>query len=207
MAIGLIQMGLIRLFIKYCLYFTLMTAATTSIADNKTASAIFAAGCFWCAEHDFAQLKGVKEVISGYSGGQEVNPTYEEVSSGTTGHFEAIKVVYYPDKISYQDLLNFFWHNIDPLDEKGQFCDKGKQYRAVIFYGNDEEKKLAEQSKTNLLKSGQFNTIATLILPASAFYPAETYHQHYSEKNPLRYKFYRYTCGRDQRLKEIWVKN
>ena len=174
-----------------------------AIATPK-AIAIFAAGCFWCAEHDFENVPGVTEVISGYTGGQIKNPTYEMVSNGGTGHYEAVKVIYNPNTISYLQLLNIFWHNVDPTDTQGQFCDKGDQYRSAIFYSDNQEKILAEKSKDTLIQSGQFKTIATQILPASTFYPAETYHQNYADKNPLRYKFYRYNCGRDARLKAIW---
>lgn len=196
------QMDFLKTFLKYFLFILLM--ATSSM--NQAANAAFAAGCFWCAEHDFEQLPGVTKVISGYTGGKEVNPTYEEVSNGSTGHFESILVTYDPTQISYEKLLDFFWHNIDPEDGRGQFCDKGKQYRAVIFYSNENEKKLAEESKAKWLKSGRFKEIATLIEPASTFYPAEEYHQAYSNKNPIRYNFYRFQCGRDKRLKEIWGK-
>lgn len=191
--------------ITYLLHLMCMTTLPIAAIDHKeTATAMFAAGCFWCAEHDFETVPGVINVVSGYTGGQEVNPTYEQVSSGGTGHFESIKVTYQPDKISYKALLTVFWHNIDPTNAKGQFCDTGKQYRSVIFYSNETEKKIAEESKAALIKSGRFKTIETLILPASTFYPAEEYHQGYSHKNPLRYQFYRYSCGRDQRLKKLW---
>ena len=171
---------------------------------SHTLIAIFAAGCFWCAQHDFQKISGVIQVISGYTGGQLKNPTYEQVSHGGTGHFESIEVKYDPEKITYQQLLNVFWHNVDPTDGGGQFCDRGAQYQSVIFYSNAEQKKLAVESKQALIQSRKFKYIATLILPATTFYPAEKYHQDYSQKNPLRYKFYRYSCGRDKRLKEIW---
>ena len=198
-------MELIKRLLKYCVYLTLMTTLSTTAAD-KTATAIFAAGCFWCAENDFEKVPGVIKVTSGYTGGKEVNPTYEQVSNGSTGHFESIQVEYRPDKVSYSQLLDVFWHNVDPTDDKGQFCDKGKQYRSVIFYGNDKEKQLADSSKHALVASGTFNSVATLILPASTFYAAEDYHQGYAEKNPVRYHYYRYSCGRDARLKEVWGK-
>lgn len=198
-------MDRIRRIVFYCAWMTLMIISPTTNAKN-TATAIFAAGCFWCAEHDFQKIPGVIDVVSGYTGGSEANPSYEAVSSGITGHFESIKVTYQPDKISYQQLLDVFWHNVDPTDAEGQFCDKGKQYRSVIFYGNEKEKIVADSSKHALIASGRLKTIATLILPASTFYPAEEYHQHYSEKNPLRYQFYRYQCGRDKRLKAVWGK-
>ena len=178
--------------------------------DNPTASsglakATFAGGCFWCMEPPFAQLPGVVSVTSGYTGGQKANPTYQEVSASGTGHAEAVEIVYDPAKISYARLLDIFWHNIDPLDATGQFCDKGQQYRSAIFYQNDEQKRLAEASKQALEQSGRFDQpLVTAIVPAAIFYPAEDYHQHYAQKNPVRYKFYRHTCGRDQRLEALW---
>ena len=175
-----------------------------AISYAGISTAIFAAGCFWCAEHDFEQVPGVDKVIAGYTGGMVANPSYEQVSAGGTGHYESVEVFYDPDKISYQKLLSVFWKNVDPLDSSGQFCDKGQQYQAVIFYANPEEKKLADASKDALMHSGKFKSIATLILPASTFYPAEDYHQGYARKNPVRYHYYRYRCGRDQRLKEVW---
>lgn len=170
----------------------------------KTETAIFAAGCFWCAEKDFKHVPGVIKVISGYTGGTVKNPTYEQVSQGGTGHFEAIEVSYDPNKTTYQKLLDVFWHNVDPTDARGQFCDKGNPYRSAIFYSNNKQKQLADASKNAFIQAGRFKEIATLILPASKFYPAEEYHQDYAEKNPLKYKFYRFTCGRDKRLKEVW---
>jgi peptide-methionine (S)-S-oxide reductase len=177
----------------------------------QTAQAIFAGGCFWCMEPPFDKLDGVISTTSGYSGGEEANPSYQEVSSGTTGHYEVVLVEYDPAKVSYQKLLDVFWRNIDPLDDKGQFCDKGPQYRAAIFYGNDEEKRLAEALKTTLnnpTASKRFEgTIVTEILPAKPFYAAEDYHQDYYIKNPLKYKFYRFNCWRDSRLDEVWGAN
>ena len=167
--------------------------------------ATFAGGCFWCMEHPFDQLDGVISVTVGYTGGQKKNPTYEEVSSGATGHAESVQIVYDPAKISYSKLLDVFWHNIDPTVKDQQFCDFGNQYRTAIFYHNGEQKRLAEESKMVLEKSGRFKgPIYTQIVPASEFYPAEGYHQHYYKKNPIRYKFYRYNCGRDERLRELW---
>jgi peptide-methionine (S)-S-oxide reductase len=173
-------------------------------ASAETATAIFAAGCFWCAEDAFEKVPGVTNVISGYTGGTVKNPSYEQVSAGGTGHYESIKVYYDTTKTTYAKLLDVFWKNEDPVDADGQFCDKGQQYRAVIFYANPEQKKLAEVSKQALIKSGKFTTIATEILPAQEFYPAEDYHQNYATKNPVRYHYYRYRCGRDQRLQEVW---
>ncbi|CDH44561.1 Peptide methionine sulfoxide reductase MsrA [Candidatus Contendobacter odensis Run_B_J11] len=175
------------------------------IASQGFAKATFAGGCFWCMEPPFELLPGVVSVTSGYTGGQKANPTYQEVSSGSTGHAEAVEIVYDPAKISYSRLLDVFWRNIDPLDATGQFCDKGQQYRSAIFYHDDEQKRLAETSKQVLEQSARFKQpLVTTIIPAMTFYPAEDYHQHYSQKNPIRYKFYRHSCGRDQRLEELW---
>ncbi len=176
-------------------------------AVEKTETAIFAGGCFWCMESPFEKINGVKEVISGYTGGNKENPTYEEVSSGTTGHLEAIQIIYDPQKVSYNDLLSIFWKQIDPTDADGQFVDRGKQYRSAIFYKSKEEKTLAEKSKQNLDKSKRFNSpIVTEIIAATTFYPAEDYHQDYYKKNPVRYNYYRYGSGRDQFLKKVWDK-
>jgi peptide-methionine (S)-S-oxide reductase len=180
----------------------------TAIGDQSSVQprvAIFAGGCFWCMEHPFDELDGVISTTAGYTGGHKPNPTYEEVSSGKTGHAEAVKVVYDPRKISYQRLLDVFWHNIDPTTANRQFCDHGRQYRTAIYYTGEEQKRLAEASLRSLEESGRFpDGIATEITPASEFYPAEEYHQDYYRKNPLRYKFYRYHCGRDRRLHELW---
>lgn len=168
---------------------------------QKTAT--FAGGCFWCMHGEFAAITGVSKVVSGYTGGRTKNPTYEQVTSGDTGHVEAIEVTYNPEEVSYNQLLDIFWRNIDPLDEYGQFCDKGSQYRAGVFYHDEEQKKLAEESKAHI--NTMFNQpVATIIQPASQFYPAEDYHQEYYIKNKLRYKLYRQGCGRDYRLKELW---
>ncbi|MCG8378542.1 MAG: peptide-methionine (S)-S-oxide reductase MsrA [Proteobacteria bacterium] len=169
-----------------------------------TDSVIFAGGCFWCMEPPFDKLDGVVRTTSGYSGGHTENPTYKSTSSGTTGHYEVVEIEYDPAKVSYEKLLDVFWKNIDPFDDKGQFCDKGPQYRAAIFTKNDEEKKLAIKSKDALQKKlGNKATIVTEVLPAKKFYTAEDYHQNYYQKNPLRYKYYRYGCGRDNRLKQV----
>lgn len=176
--------------------------------DKTVAQAIFAGGCFWCMAPPFNELPGVIKTIAGYTGGNVKNPSYQQVSSGGTGHFEAIQVVYNPARMSYEKLLDVFWHNIDPTNEKGQFCDQGKQYRSAVFYRDAEQQRLAEQSKTALEKAKPFpEPIVTLILPATEFFPAEDYHQDYYRKNPIRYKFFRYLCGRDQRLKAVWKKN
>ncbi|MGH9462084.1 MAG: peptide-methionine (S)-S-oxide reductase MsrA, partial [Vicinamibacteria bacterium] len=162
-------------------------------------------GCFWCMEEAFEKVEGVSAVVSGYVGGTKENPTYEEVSAGGTGHFEAIEVQYDPATVGYDKLLEVFWHNIDPTDGAGQFCDKGTQYRAAIFYKDEEEKRLAEESKAALEAAKPFaEPIATEILPASTFYAAEGYHQDYYKKNPIRYRYYKWGCGRAQRLEELW---
>ena len=176
--------------------------------DGKAArleTATFAGGCFWCMEAPFDKLPGVVSVTAGYTGGQVKNPTYEQVSAGTTGHAESVRIVYEPQKIGYKQLLDIFWHNIDPTVKNRQFCDVGNQYRSAIFYHTDEQYRLAEESKKELEDNKPFKgPIVTDIVPASEFYPAEEYHQHYYKKNPLRYRYYRYGCGRDQRLKELW---
>ncbi len=184
------------------LFFTGLSFAANTPPQTETA--IFAGGCFWCMQEDFDQVKGVVHTTAGYTGGTQKNPTYEEVSAGITGDYESVKVEYDPSVISYPQLLQVFWHDIDPTDPNGQFCDKGAQYRAVIFYSKPQQQQAASLSKQQLIASGRFKEIVTQILPATPFYPAETYHQEYYKKNPLHYKFYRYTCGRDQRLKQVW---
>ena len=167
--------------------------------------ATFAGGCFWCVEADFEKVPGVVEVISGYTGGHKENPTYEEVSSGGTGHVEAVQVIYDPRKISYRELLDVFWKHVDPTDAGGQFVDRGMQYRSVIFYHDEEEKKEAEESRKSLEASGRFSKpIRTEIIPEALFYPAEDYHQDYYRTHDLRYKFYRWNSGRDQFLTKTW---
>jgi len=174
-------------------------------ADKALKVATFAGGCFWCTESDFEKTPGVVKVISGYTGGTKENPTYQEVSSGSTGHVEAVQVYYNPSKISYERLLDAFWRHIDPTDPGGQFVDRGSQYRSVIFYHDEEQRRLAEKSKEALAKSGRFDKpIVTEIIKFTKFYEAEEYHQDYYKKNPLRYKFYRYNSGRDQFLKKVW---
>jgi peptide methionine sulfoxide reductase msrA/msrB len=170
--------------------------------------ATFAGGCFWCMVPPFEKLDGVKEVVSGYTGGHKVNPTYEEVSAGGTGHVEAIEVTYDPAKVTYEKLLGVFWRQINPTDAGGQFVDRGSQYVSVIFYHNEEQKRLAEKSKKELEQSEHFDKpIVTEIRPAGPFYRAEEYHQDYWKKNPIRYKFYRYNSGRDQFLAKVWGKD
>ena len=172
-------------------------------AGTKTAT--FAGGCFWCMEPPYDELKGVISTTVGYTGGDTKNPTYGEVSAGETGHAEAIEVVYDPNKVTYSQLLDVFWRNIDPTTPNRQFCDKGSQYRSAIFYHDEGQKLLAEESKKALETSGRFSVpLFTEIVPVSRFYLAESYHQDYYRKNPIRYKVYRYGCGRDRRLKDLW---
>jgi peptide-methionine (S)-S-oxide reductase len=166
--------------------------------------ATFAGGCFWCLQHDLMLVPGVVSTQSGYTGGHVVNPTYEDVSSGESGHVESVQVVYNPKKISYEELVNVYFHNIDPTRNDGQFCDTGEQYRPVIFYHNQSQKEIAEKYKQALTDSHKVGPVKVDILPAGPFYPAEEYHQNYAGKNPIRYKFYRTNCGRDRRLREVW---
>jgi peptide-methionine (S)-S-oxide reductase len=179
-------------------------AGETNLANNL-ATATFAGGCFWCMEPPFDHLPGVVATTSGYTGGSLVNPTYAEVSAGGSGHVEAVQVTYDPAQVSYETLLNVFWQNIDPLDDSGQFCDKGSQYRSAIFTGSSQEAALATASKQALAAEKSFGQpIATDIVAAQTFYPAETYHQDYYLKHPVRYKVYRTGCGRDRRLAQLW---
>ncbi len=181
-------------------------SAQASPVDTKNlATATFAGGCFWCMEPPFEKLAGVVSVTSGYTGGRESNPTYEEVSAGVTGHAESVQIVYDSTQISYAQLLQVFWRNIDPLAVNRQFCDGGSQYRSAISYHNDEQRRLAEESQQKLEQIKKFDRpIATEIVAATVFYPAEEYHQDFYKKNPLRYKTYRAGCGRDRRLEELW---
>ncbi|MBN1379626.1 MAG: peptide-methionine (S)-S-oxide reductase MsrA [Gammaproteobacteria bacterium] len=173
--------------------------------NNTTATATFAGGCFWCMEPPFDKLDGVISTTSGYTGGQKINPTYEQVSAGSTGHTESLQIIYNPKKVSYEKLLDVFWHNIDPTTDDAQFCDHGDQYRSEIFYHDDDQRRLAETSKEKLSKDGPFDKpIVTRITAATTFYPAEDYHQDYYQKNPIRYKYYRFRCGRDQFLESVW---
>jgi len=188
----------------------LVAASTVAIAQSPasaptTAKATFAGGCFWCVESDFDKVPGVTSTTSGYTGGSTVNPTYEEVGSGRTGHAESVEVVYDPTKVTYEQLLDTFWHNIDPLVKDRQFCDVGNEYRTAIFVHDAEQRRLAEASKKRV--EAQLKArVYTEIVDAGPFYRAEEYHQDYYLKNPVRYKFYRWNCGRDQRLEEIWGK-
>ena len=179
------------------------TAAEPVAKAQATATAVFAGGCFWCMEPPFDKLPGVVATTSGYTGGQKINPTYQEVSAGDTGHIEAVQITYDPKQVSYEKLLEVFWRNVDPLDKGGQFCDRGSTYTTAIFYQSEEQKKLAEQSKATIEKK-LGKAVVTTIRPAATFYAAEDYHQDYYKNNPLRYKYYRYSCGRDQRLEELW---
>ena len=176
-----------------------------SAPSEKLARATFAGGCFWCMQPPFDQLAGVKETRPGYTGGTTERPTYEDVCSGRTGHTEALQVIFDPEQVSYAQLLDIFWRNINPVDAEGQFVDRGSQYRPAIFYDDEEQKRLAEASRDELAASGRFSApIAVEILPLTTFYPAEEYHQDYYRKNPGRYKSYRYHSGRDQFLAKFW---
>jgi peptide-methionine (S)-S-oxide reductase len=182
-------------------------AQSAKPADSTTmaaATAVFAGGCFWCLEADFDKLPGVIATESGYTAGKTKNPTYHQVSAGGTGHTEAVRVSYDPAKVSYQQLVDYFWRHIDPTVKDRQFCDVGTQYRSGIYWQNEAERKIAEASRDALLKSGKLKQVFTEIAAASAFYPAEEYHQDYYTKNPIRYAYYRNGCGRDARVQEIW---
>jgi len=185
--------------------FLILTALSliSAAPAPRRAVATFAGGCFWCMEPPFERLKGVVSVTSGYTGGRVDKPTYDQVSDGYTGHRESVEVVYDPSQISYAQLLDVFWHNVDPLDNSGQFCDHGGQYRTAIFFHDAEQQRLAEASKQTVGVKFHHD-VFTDVLPAAKFYRAEEWHQDYYKKNPLRYKFYRFNCGRDQRLKQLW---
>lgn len=180
-----------------------LLVATAFGADDELAVATFAGGCFWCTEADFDKVDGVVSTTSGYIGGHTENPTYEEVSGGGTGHTEAVEIRYDPGRVSYRELLDIFWVNHDPTTNDRQFCDKGRQYRPGIFYHDAEQKRLAEASKRKVENEQPF-PVVTEITEATTFYAAEDYHQDYYRKNPIRYKFYRFSCGRDARLEELW---
>jgi len=192
--------------------FSLALALATGAAGQGTppapppnATAIFAGGCFWCVEADFDKVAGVISTTSGYTGGRTANPSYEDVGHGGTGHAEAVEIVYDPAKVTYQKLLDVFWHNIDPLVKDRQFCDRGDQYRTAIFYRDDEQRRLAEASKAQVAAHFK-QPVYTEVVAAGPFYKAEDYHQDYYLKNPLRYQFYRFNCGRDARLEQLWGK-
>jgi len=180
----------------------------TAPSTSAMTKAYFPGGCFWCMEEAFEKVDGVVDAVSGYMGGTLKNPTYEEVSGGKTGHAESVEVRYDPAKVTYTQLLETFWRNVDPITPDAQFCDHGDQYRAAIFYQNDEEKRAAEESKRAIEQSKRFSIpIVTQVTAASEFYQAEEYHQDFYKKNPVRYKFYKFTCGRAQRLETLWGKS
>lgn len=186
-----------------------LNVQSTSLAAAEATSgkAYFAGGCFWCMEEVFEKVEGVLSATSGYMGGTVSNPTYEEVSAGRTGHTESVEVVYDPAKVSYRKLLDSFWRNVDPITPNAQFCDHGSQYRSAIFFQTDEEKRASDTSKQAIEQSKRFKEpIVTQIVMAPQFYPAEEYHQDFYKKNPIRYKLYKYNCGRAQRLEELWGK-
>ena len=181
------------------------TASTADPEFSEFEIATFAGGCFWCVEADFDLVEGVIETIAGYSGGSLANPTYKEVAAGNSGHVEAVQITYDPKTVSFENLLDVFWHSIDPIDPSGQFCDRGSPYLSFIFAHSQEQKVLATESKENLEDSAILeHPIVTRVAPLKNFYPAEEYHQNFYSKNPVRYKFYRFRCGRDERLKELW---
>ncbi len=188
-----------------CLFAIIPRCVSAAESIPGSASAIFAGGCFWCMEPPYDKLEGVFSTTSGYIGGHVEAPSYEQVSSGSTGHVEAVLIEYDPNVINYEELLEVFWRNIDPLDDRGQFCDRGEQYRSAIFYRDERQLELAQESKAAIAETLDAD-IATEILMASEFYPAEEYHQDYYMENPLRYRFYRFSCGRDGRLEELWSK-
>lgn len=182
----------------------LLISAPVYSASEQTETAILAGGCFWCVESDFEKLDGVKEAISGYTGGHTDNPTYKQVSKGGTGHIEAVKVIYDPAIISYAQILDYYWKHTDPTRDDGQFCDTGPSYRPAIFY-SDEQASIAKASKENVEKTKLFRApIKTELIKASTFFSAELYHQDYYKKNPLRYRYYRHGCGRDKRIEQLW---
>ncbi len=199
------EKGMFTKIMKGMLLMLIITPTTGGTTDAKYETATFAGGCFWCMEAAFEEVPGVIEAVSGYTGGTTKNPTYEEVSSGTTGHVEAVRVTFDPARVTYAQLLDVFWRHIDPTDDGGQFVDRGSQYRSGIFYHSEEQRKLAEASRAALEKSGRFGKpVVTRIAKAGAFYPAEDYHQGYSRKNPVRYRIYSRNSGRPRYLEEVW---
>lgn len=204
------QLDIIALF--FVLLIFSLTAGFAAGIDNETVfaatektteQAILAGGCFWCMEADYEKISGVKEVISGYAGGTGKSPSYQDYAE--KGHIEAVRIIYDPTVLSYKKILDLFWVRIDPTDAGGQFCDRGYEYSSAIFYLNEEQKQFAEQSKNKLQQAELLEKpVATKIVKAGEFYPAEEYHQQYYKKNPLKYKFYRFNCGRDRRLSELW---
>lgn len=195
--------------LTYCRLLVFLMICCTLPPDAQAAAptqkATFAGGCFWCMEQPFDSLPGVLSVMPGYTGGHKPDPTYQEVSSGNTGHTEAVEIVFDPARISYEQLLQVYWRNIDPTVTDRQFCDIGSQYRAAIFYHDDDQKRLAQRSRDQIGMTKRFREpVVTPIQPAATFYPAEEYHRQYYKKNPLRYRYYRSSCGRDARLKQLW---
>lgn len=188
---------------KILVLFLCLITTNTFAATKK---AIFAGGCFWCMEPPYEKLEGVASAVSGYTGGRVVDPTYEAVSSGKSGHVEVVEITYDDSKVSYEKLLEVFWKNVDPFDKRGQFCDKGEQYTNGIYYSDEKEKMIIEKSLKQMKEKFKGKEIVTFVKKAGVFYPAEEYHQDYYKKNPVRYKFYRYNCGRDKRLEEVWGK-
>ena len=191
---------------------TILTLAASLLLFAHAASAqnlekaIFAGGCFWCVESDFDKVPGVVSTTSGYTGGRTKNPTYKQVTYGDTGHYEAVEITYDPAKVSYEALLNVFWHSVDPTDDGGQFCDRGDSYKTAVFALNEKQRAAAEASKKAAQKT-LGKTIVTPILDAATFYPAEYYHQNYYQNNSIRYRYYRFSCGRDRKIKNIWGEN
>ncbi len=181
--------------------------AKPAITAETTADAVFAGGCFWCVESDFDKVDGVLETTSGYTGGNVDNPSYSQVTGGDTGHYEAVRIVYDPSVVSYETLVERFWHTVDPTDAGGQFCDRGNSYRTAIFVDSDDERTVAEATKAKYQAAPvPAEPIVTPILEENAFWPAEEYHQNYYKKNPIQYNFYRARCGRDDRIEDVWGK-
>ena len=195
---------LLAVYLSCLIYVDSFATATSKTGVAQTEKAILSGGCFWCLEADFDKIPGVISTVSGYTGGNVNHPTYDQVSGGGTGHYESVEVTYNPAQVSYKALLMAFMHKIDPADAGGQFCDRGNQYRSAIFYLNDQQKEQALSTIKQLLASGHFKQVATKILPAKPFYRAEEYHQNYYQKNPIRYRFYRSRCGRDQQVDKVW---
>ena len=192
-------------FIAAALLAATATSSVLAATDDEWATATFAGGCFWCVESDFDTVPGVVETISGYTGGTTASPTYKQVTAGGTGHREAVQIRYDPKQVSYERLLHIFWRSVDPTDGGGQFCDRGESYQTAIFVGNEEERRLAEASREMLEQSMVLDApVVTPVETAGEFYPAEDYHQDYYTKNPVRYRFYRFSCGRDSRVQQVW---
>jgi methionine-S-sulfoxide reductase len=197
-----------RLSVAIIVFSVYLPVLAQSPSPPETETAVLAGGCFWCIESDYEKLDGVVEVISGYTGGHVANPTYQQVSAGGSGHIEAVKISYDASKIDYTQILDYFWRHIDPTRDDGQFCDQGPQYRPVIFYLDDNQHQLALASEKHITQIKPFpEPLKVDIVQATVFYPAEDYHQDYYKKNPVRYNFYRYGCGRDARVKELWGKS